>query len=268
MKEKIVLKKEMETLLIPLYGRAKMSLRGIIEDAYACETVAAIDYDFEKLRIPKKLEIFMAIRSGIIDDYTKQFLFDNPQATVISLGSGLDARYAKMSGYKKWIDLDYPEVSELRKKLLPEAENHLEIASSVTDWAWLEKAEGSGGKTLIIAEGLLMYLTENEVRDLFGLLTSKFQDATSIFDAYSLATVNNIKRQSSFKKTGAAIHWGFDEPGRVTELNPKMLHEKTIYLTEKKYTDRLDPFYRFMFAFAGRFSAAREAHRVLVFRSK
>lgn len=65
-----------------------MSRQGIFDDAFACETVKAIDYDFDSLHMPKKLQVFMSIRSSIIEDYTKQFLQENPQATVISLGSG------------------------------------------------------------------------------------------------------------------------------------------------------------------------------------
>jgi len=268
MREKIVLQKEMETLLIPLYSRAKMSNQGIFDDIFACETVKAIDYDFDNLHIPKKLQIFMSIRSSIIEDYTKQFLQENPQTTVVSLGSGLDARYARLSGYKKWIDLDFPQVAELREKLLPQAEKHQSIASSVIDWAWLDKVNSSQEKTLVIAEGLLMYLKEKEVQKLFNLLISKFPNATFIFDAYSLSTVKKIKWQSSLRKTGATIYWGLSDPNDIIAMNPQMVYEKTIYLTDKKYTVRLNSFYRFMFDLAGRFNAARQAHGILIFHTK
>jgi hypothetical protein len=47
---KVRLKEEMETLLIPLYGRAQMSRRGLFSDKQAEEAVRQIDYDFSRLR--------------------------------------------------------------------------------------------------------------------------------------------------------------------------------------------------------------------------
>ncbi len=268
MREKIKLTKEMETLLIPLYGRAKMNQQGFIDDVFAGETVKAIDYDFDNLRISKKLQVFMSIRCDIIENYTKCFLLDNPKSTVLSLGSGLDARYARIDGYKKWIDLDFPQVVELREKLLPEIENHQSIASSVTDWTWLDKVSPSHEKTLIIAEGLLMYLNEEEVQKLFSLLIQKFPNAVFIFDAYSKLTVKKIKRQPSLRKTGADIKWGIDDYNDIINMNPQMVYEKTIYLTDEKYVVKLSAFYRFMFRFAGSFNTARQAHRIFIFSTR
>lgn len=167
-----------------------------------------------------------------------------------------------------WIDLDFPQVVELREKLLPQAENHQSIASSVTDWAWLDKVNSTQEKTLVIAEGSLMYLKEKEVQKLFNLLISKFPNSTFIFDAYSLSTVKKIKWQSSLRKTGATIYLGVNDPNDIITMNPQMIYVKTIYLTDKEYTARLNSFYRFMFSFAGRFNAAREAHRILIFHTK
>ena len=114
MKEKITLKKEMETLLIPLYGRAQMSHQGLISDSYAGETLNLIDYDFSRLKIPKKLQVFMALRCAILDDFTKDFLSQHPNTLIISLGSGLDARYLRIGGYQKWIDLDFLQETSSR----------------------------------------------------------------------------------------------------------------------------------------------------------
>ena len=54
-KEKIKLKKEKETLLIPLYCKALENKKSqpIIEDRKAIEIIDKIDYDFDQLKVPK-----------------------------------------------------------------------------------------------------------------------------------------------------------------------------------------------------------------------
>ena len=268
LKEKIHLEKEMETLLIPLYGRAKMSEEGLCKDVYAKQTLQAIDYDFDKLKIVKKLQIFMAIRSSILDDYIKDFLETRENSLVISLGSGLDARYARMRGYREWIDLDYPEVALLREKVLPEHENHRTIASSVTDGEWIANLAYEEREVLVIAEGLLMYLAEDEIDRILDALIVKFPNTTFIFDAYSKLTVRKIKGQSSLKKTGATIRWGIDNPQEIESRHKNLCYIKTLYLTDEKYIRKLRYLYRVMFRLVGKFEMAKEAHRILIYQTK
>jgi O-methyltransferase involved in polyketide biosynthesis len=55
---KIQLKNEMETLIIPLYGKAKMSQIGIFKDPYAEAMIEKIDYDYAKLKIQEKTKSY------------------------------------------------------------------------------------------------------------------------------------------------------------------------------------------------------------------
>jgi O-methyltransferase involved in polyketide biosynthesis len=265
MKEKITLRKEMETLLIPLCGRAEATRQGLIQDPYAVEALEGIEYDFAKLKIPKKTRVLMALRSGILDDFTRDYLTQNPGVTVLSLGSGLDARYARVRGYTMWYDLDFPEVVALREKLLPAIDRHENIPSSVTDWAWLDRVPSPSGKTLVIAEGLLMYLKAEEVYELFNRIADRFQSVCFAFDAYSQLTVRKSSGIASLKKTGATIRWGIDDPKDLERACKALHYERSYYLTDHRSTKDLDPFYRVAFRVASAFKTAREAHRVLVF---
>lgn len=266
MRVTIQLEKEMETLLIPLYGRAQMTRAGVCNDPYAKQVIDSIDYDFSKLKMQKKLQVFMAIRSGILDDFTNIFLNTCQNTEILSLGSGLDARYLRMNGYAKWTDLDFPQVIQLREKLLPQKDHHFSIPSSVTDWAWLDHYSPKCEHLLVIAEGLFMYLHAADVYNLLNRLAKKCKDVTFIFDVYSTLTVKKIGLQRSLKETGASIFWGIDSPKEL-EMHTSLTYDKTLYLTIQTYTERLDRFYKMMFRFAGRFSAAKEAHRIMVFRS-
>ncbi|MGE4483807.1 MAG: class I SAM-dependent methyltransferase, partial [Oscillospiraceae bacterium] len=122
---KISLEKEMETLLIPLYGRAMMSTKGIFEDEDAELAVKNIDYDFSKLHIRDKTQIMLSIRGALIDKFTNKFIRDHPDSTVVYLGCGLDAR-AKRIGFpaKIWYDLDFSQVIDIKKQLYSETDNY------------------------------------------------------------------------------------------------------------------------------------------------
>lgn len=158
---KISLKEEMETLLIPLYGRAKMSKIGMFKDDDAEHAIAQIDYDFSKLRIQKKTQIMLSIRGALIDDFTKEYLKEHPGSTVIYLGCGLDSRARRIDfPAKLWYDLDFPQVINIKQQLYEETKSYKYLPSSATDWEWMDRVECNNSPVLIIAEGLFMYLSE------------------------------------------------------------------------------------------------------------
>jgi len=262
---KVRLKEEMETLLIPLYGRAQMSRRGLFCDKQAEEAVRQIDYDFSRLHIQKKTQVMLSVRSAEIDAAATGFLDEHPGSTVVYLGCGLDARFQRLGGRAElWYDLDFPQVIGIKRRLYPETERYRLIPSSVTDWNWMERVDVRGRPVLVIAEGLLMYLSEADVKSLFCRLRDAFQDVTFVFDAYSCLTAKQAKNHPSLKKTGAKIQWGVDRPETMEAFGEGISHVKTIYLTDEDATRGLPKKYRTMFRLADGFRAAREAHRVFV----
>lgn len=262
---KIELKNEMETLIIPLYGKAKMSQIGIFDDPYAEEMIEKINYNYSKLKIQQKTQVMLAMRAAILDNFSQDFISKNQGCTVLHLGCGLDARFMRLNPrVETWYDLDFPEVIEIKKKLLPENERYKYISSSVTDSSWIASIPEISAEVLVIAEGLLMYLTEDEIKNLFISLKSKFYSLTIIFDAYSKLTARSAKNHPSLKQTGAEIKWGIDKPREIESFADGIKHLKTIYLTDPEATKNLPRSYRIMFNIAGIFKSAREAHRVFV----
>ena len=262
---KIQLKNEMETLLIPLYGKAKMSEMGVFKDLYAEAAINKLDYDYSGLKIQNKTQIMLAMRAAIIDDFAKDFIGNNPNCLVLHLGCGLDARFMRLGlPIEKWYDLDFPEVIDIKKQLYRETDNYKYIPSSVTDHRWMDSIEVIKTKVLVIAEGLLMYLSEREIQVLLEALKSKFGSYTILFDAYSKLAAKSSKSHPSLKKTGATVKWGVDDPREVEAYTETATHLKTLYLTDKNIIERIPKSYRILFRFAGLFKSAREAHRVFV----
>jgi O-methyltransferase involved in polyketide biosynthesis len=102
---------------------------------------------------------------------------------VLHLGCGLDARVYRIDppATVDWYDLDYPTVIELRQQCLPPHEHYTQIGSSVTDLTWLESIP-RGRPLLMIAEGLVPYLTETEVRRLLTTVVDAFPTGQIQFD--------------------------------------------------------------------------------------
>jgi O-methyltransferase involved in polyketide biosynthesis len=175
------------TMLVTLYLRAveSRSKDSILGDHAAAEAVDRIDYDFTKLvgrgalgnRFP------VALRAKQLDEWAADFLHRHPDATVVQLGCGLDSRAFRLDlpAGVRWFDLDYPEVIKLRRRLYPEAAGDHTIGTSVTDPIWLDDVP-TERPVLIIAEGLLMYLTESDIVRLLRRFADRFSTGEMLFD--------------------------------------------------------------------------------------
>ncbi len=262
---KIQLKNEMETLIIPLYGKAKMSEMGVFKDPYAEDAIGKLDYDYSSLKIQNKTQVMLAMRAAIIDDFSRNFIRENPKCLVLHLGCGLDARFMRLGlPVGMWFDLDFPEVISIKKELYHETDSYQYIASSITNLKWLDIIQEVENEVLVVAEGVFMYLAEDDIKALLNALKFKFRRCTIIFDAYSKLTAKSSKNHASLKKTGATIKWGVDDPLEIENYADGVKYLKTLYLTDKNVIEMLPKNYQKMFKLAGIFRSVREAHRVFV----
>jgi O-methyltransferase involved in polyketide biosynthesis len=263
-KEKIVLTREQETLLIPLYAKAQDN--PIYRDEKARQILDSVLYNFDALKVPKKTAVTLRMRAKQLDAYTTAFLAEHPNALVLHLGCGLDSRCLRVPHPQAvWFDLDMPDVIELRRKFYPETGSYRLIASSVTDLRWIDSVPHEGRPTMVIAEGLLMYLAESDVRALVLRLHETFPGCHLVFDAFSLMTVNRIKRHPSLAKTGANIQWGTDDPREIETWSEGIQLREEWFFSQSPDIARLDWFYRTMFRLTAGIPAAQKAQRLLYY---
>jgi O-methyltransferase involved in polyketide biosynthesis len=266
-KQKIQLTQEKETLLIPLYSKAVEGRKRhpIIVDPKAEEILQTIDYDFKELRVPKQTLVTLAMRAKKLDSYVRDYLDRTENPLVLHLGCGLDSRMFRVKPTKgEWYDLDYPDVIALRKKFYDETEHYHMISSSVTDRAWLNQVK-ENSPACIIAEGLFMYLHEEEVKQLFVDLQKSLPSSEISFDAYSRLTARSANNHPSIKKTGAQIHWGIDEAERIETWGTGVKLLEEWYFTDSEDISKLTYRDRLLFRIMGLFPAAKKAHRILRF---
>jgi O-methyltransferase involved in polyketide biosynthesis len=268
-KQKIRLTEEKETLLVPLFSKAVESQRPypILLDPKAEEILQHIDYDFDQLEVPRQTLFTLAMRAKKLDSFVRDYLERSDNPVVLHMGCGLDSRVLRVGfGRGAWYDVDYPDVIELRRQFYAETTDYHMIASSVMERGWLERVADASGPAFIVAEGLLMYLHEEEVKRLFLDLQSRLPGSEIAFDAYSRLTAKGANRHPSIKKTGAHIHWGIDDARQIEGWNSgiKLLDEW--FFTDSPDIASLGFRDRLLFRTMGMFGMAKRAHRVLRFR--
>ncbi len=266
--EKITLTEEQETLLITLYSKVVEARRPnpIFVDEKAQSILERVDYDFARLRVPRKTTIMVCMRAMKLDTYAREFLASHPRSLVIHLGCGLDSRCTRVRHEAaEWYDLDMPDVIDLRRKFYDETDMYHMIPSSVTDWGWIDTISPQGRSVLVIAEGLLMYLQEEQVKTLILKLKMAFPGCELAFDAFSVLTASKAKAHPSLKQTGASTHWGIDDPKAIEKWADGIRLKEEWFFIQSDAIDKLGAVYSTLFKLAGLFAAANKAHRILYY---
>jgi O-methyltransferase involved in polyketide biosynthesis len=211
------------TNLVTLYLRAyeSRSRNPVLGDHSAAEAVDRIDYDFKRIHrtsLPATNQYLVALRAKQLDDWCGDFLARHPNAVVLHLGCGLDGRAFRLAPPPSvlWFDVDQPAVIELRRRLYDDTDGYRMIGSSVTDPQWLDHIP-TGRPTLVVAEGLLMYLQESEVRQLLGRLTDRFDSGELQFD-----TLSRLAPLLSRVLTKGIIKWGIRDVRDLETWNPRL----------------------------------------------
>ncbi|MEM6400270.1 MAG: class I SAM-dependent methyltransferase [Cyanobacteria bacterium P01_D01_bin.116] len=241
-----------ETLMITLYGRyTEQSYPDcILKDEKAVEIAEQIDYDFSKYAQGWASQLGTVIRAKNIDDLLRKFIANHPQATVINLGGGLCTRFFRIdNGEINWYEVDFPEVIELKEKLVTQSDRYHLIASSILESTWIEQINPDVNQPLfLVMEGVSMYLSEEENKALFSqihtILASKFAPITMVFDVLNQKSAAKTKRHDTVSKTSAEFKWGINNSQELETWNLGItLKDEIYYLTEfTKYTRRMKPF--------------------------
>ena len=265
-KTKIKLSPEQETLLITLYAKAHPD-NPLLFDPIALEILERVDYDFDSLKVPYKTVVLVCQRAKKLDAVTREFLTVNPGGLVVQLGCGLDSRLLRVDdGKVAWYDLDMPSVIELRRKFFSESERCRMIASSVTDLDWMDAVQAEGKPVLVVAEGLLMYLDEADVRRLVLKLGESFPGCRLIADVFSRLAARSAANHSSLKETGAALGWGIDDPREMESWGGGIRLLEEWFFSDDPNLDRLSTGYRLAYKLVGGFKIAKRAHRVVYYQ--
>ncbi|MFG1703276.1 class I SAM-dependent methyltransferase [Nonomuraea sp. M3C6] len=238
------------TLWLTLCGRALDNRlpHPILADRMADEIVRKVDYDYKKLRIPSSSAIYIAHRAKKLDEIAQRFLARHPGAVGLDLGAGLDSRALRIAPppTADWYDIDFPEVIAARRELLPDRATPHGIAADVTDPAWVD-ALPTGRPAVIVADGLIAFLSEVEMSSLVGRLIEHFPSGEIAFNGYSKFAVWAQKHAPVGEAVRKLTRFpGMDDPRDAERWHPRLRLVKEILLTREPEVAEFPPVLRLM----------------------
>ncbi|MGC7590710.1 class I SAM-dependent methyltransferase [Bisgaard Taxon 46] len=217
------------TLLITLWAKAVEYNKPepIIRDAEAARLLKLIDYDFSKFKSASLSQIGCCGRAKLFDQEILKFIHQHPDAVVVQLGAGLDARFERLGKPQvtAWYDLDLPDVIALRRELLPESCNHY-LADSLFNTSWMETVAIHNKPVLLILEGVLMYFSKPHVKTFLIKVAKKLPHSTMIFDIVPPFAVGRAKYHDALKsidnKARPEFSWSIENVNELTTWHPSI----------------------------------------------
>lgn len=193
-----------KTMLSTLYLKARDAdfERPVLGDRFAKEAVGRIDYNWDDLGIRAGWAPLFTVRTALYDIWAAQFIANNPRCTVIHLGCGLDSRVFRLDPGPDvaWYDVDYPAVIALREQVYPSRPNYQLIATSATELSWLDRIPADR-PTLLLAEGISMYLTESEGIELLGSVVDRFGTGELQIDFFNWLAIKSQRTQTLVRRS-------------------------------------------------------------------
>jgi O-methyltransferase involved in polyketide biosynthesis len=158
------------------------------------ERLMSISSDKEKNRIMKWEKRYAGINARDLkaraltarsfDRIASLFISSNPGCTVINLACGFDTRFWRIDNEKcKYIELDLPEVVELKREILKDHLNYELIGCSVLDISWIDQVTTNGNSNfLLLAEAFFYYLPKQDVTKIIQVMAQRFNHSQLVLD--------------------------------------------------------------------------------------
>jgi methyltransferase (TIGR00027 family) len=182
---------------------------------YCLDKLTSLASDDEKellfnRKLPPALINHIAIRARKYDSIINEYISKKSSSTVINLGCGFDTRYWRIDNQKcTYIELDLPEVIEIKKEILKDYLNYEMIGCSVLDTVWIDRVTAKGNSNfLLVAEGLFMYLPKADVISLFKSFSERFNDSQIVLEVVTEKYTRGIWKQLLIMKVKHEL--GFD----------------------------------------------------------
>ncbi len=255
-----------ETLFITLYARAldSISKNPILDDKSAQDIVSQINYDFKALKVTKE-KYNTGIRTKEMDLRIERFISNHKNAIVLDLGCGLDSRILRVDppNSVSWYDVDFPEVINLRKNFFSEKSGYHMLSTSLLDSGWLKEIPNDR-PVIIVADGVLPFIEEKDIKELFIRLTNYFKTGEIVFNGYTTLAVKLMKNTPSIKAIGIEASMGFDDPREPEHWAPRLKLIEEAFLIESAFAARMPWGFRMLAALMSLNSnMKREGGRIL-----
>lgn len=215
-----------KTLLITLKGRAldSMAKTSFLRDDLAADLAGRLDHDLGTVSLGLGVQEGIVIRTSMLDRAVDAFVRAHPDAVVVELGSGLETRMSRLDPpvTVDWFDVDLPDVIALRGAMMPVRENAHPVGASLLDPQWTETVPADR-PTILVADGLLGFLSEKEITNLLRRITGHFAGGQLVTNAYTRFTARLTGRYTSSVGILRGYRgFGFDDPRHLATFDPAL----------------------------------------------
>lgn len=244
-----IIKNVSDTSIWVAHYRALESERGdaLFQDPYAKILVGdrAQQYDSIKSDATKWTQWTVVIRTYIIDQIMRD-LIAHGFTTILNLGAGLDSRPYRMKFATKvqWVEVDFSHVIDYKKNALKDfkpgcqlTQVGLDLSNRGERQALFANMAKQHEKVVVLTEGVLPYLTENQVSELSEDLARHSCFKTWICEYLSpksYSYLKNPKRMKALRNTPFQFFpndwlgfftmrgWHLDQEQYFTEVSEKV----------------------------------------------
>jgi O-methyltransferase involved in polyketide biosynthesis len=248
-----------DSLFLTLYARALDNRRPhpILGDATADQIVRTLDYDFGQFHVDTNFILNVALRAKKLDQVASEFLARHPDAVGLDLGAGLDTRVVRLDppSTVDWYDVDFPAVATARERLIPERPNAHVIGADVTDPDWLDTVP-TGRPAVIVADGMMAFLSQDELVSLWNRLVSQFPSGEIVFNSYTRFAIWIAQHARGTKSVADLVKFpGMDDARAPEGWNPKLQLVREILLSREPEVAEFPPVWRLYHRLAARSTA-------------
>jgi O-methyltransferase involved in polyketide biosynthesis len=234
-----------ETLYLTLCGRALDNhlAQPILGDTMAEQVVSTLGYDCGRFRLSASPILNIAHRAKKLDQVARGFIARHPNAIGLDLGAGLDTRVFRLDppAGVDWYDVDFPEVIAARRQLFAQRAHAHGIGADLTDPDWLDAIPGDR-PAVIVADGLLAFLTQDDMVALLRRLVDHFPSGEVAFNGYTRFAIWAAKHYHGTQSVAGLIRSpGFDDPRQPERWVPRLHLVKEILLTREPEVAQFPP---------------------------
>ena len=205
-----------KTLYIPLYGKAYVSRQGILLHGPKAEDIWGKEgFPLKGKSASQWLAYYMGMRAAVFDDWVRRQMAAQPDAVILHLGCGMDSRCLRTgSEGRRWYDVDFPAVMDQRRRYYTETDTYRMISADVRESSWLGGIDAK--KTIVVMEGISMYLTATERTALLSALCEHFEEVALLTDCYSRLAARLSRIKNPINDVGVTRVYGVDHPAELT----------------------------------------------------
>jgi O-methyltransferase involved in polyketide biosynthesis len=198
------------------------------------------------LHIDTNLRLNVALRAKKMDEMASAFLAQRPDGIGLDLGAGLDTRAIRIAAPSTvdWYDVDFPAVIAAREGLIADRPNVHPIGADVRDAGWLD-AVPTGRPAVIVADGLMGFLTYDEFVSLLNRLIAHFPGGEMVFNSYPKFAVWAVKHTRGTRSVADQLRFpGLDDPHEPESWNPRLQLVKEILFSREPEIAQFPPVHR------------------------